>query len=228
MAIAVVPHSTSYTMPEPLYNQYTAGPSSSITKAYAKPPNDDSSQSSYLPTPTSGGSPFDLQQQQQQQYHQHHQRQQQQYHQQQQVSDSNSTYSPQRQQVYHQPSPSHSNTTSQNNYSPSKANGQSNGMYDHRSPQPVAGPSSYRRTPNLHSPVSVAGDSAERVRGHGRLSAEHSPARGQHQPGRQTAMGEQVMMDGMERMAVDEGDGRIGTEDPCESCQTGTGPEAIF
>jgi len=47
---------------------------------------------------------------------------------------------------------------------------------------------------------------------------EHaSPVKGRVNAGRITAPGEQVMMDGMQRMAVDEGDGRIGVEEPCKS-----------
>jgi meiosis induction protein kinase IME2/SME1 len=82
----------------------------------------------------------------------------------------------------------------------------------HWQPQPVAGPSTYRRSPNLVSPMSVNG-SEHASRG---LPTEHaSPARGKPR-GRMTAPGEQVMMDGMERMQVDEGDGRVGVEEPCE------------
>lgn len=82
----------------------------------------------------------------------------------------------------------------------------------HWQPQPVAGPSTYRRTPNLHSPMSING-SEDAGRG---LPAEHaSPAKAKPR-GWMTALGEQVMMDGMERMQVDEGDGRVGVEEPCE------------
>lgn len=85
----------------------------------------------------------------------------------------------------------------------------------HWQPQPVAGPSTYRRTPNLHSPMSVNG-SEDAGRG---LPVEHaSPARAPLR-GRMTALGEQVMMDGMQRMQVDEGDGRVGVEEPRE-CDT--------
>lgn len=48
------------------------------------------------------------------------------------------------------------------------------------------------------------------------MASEHaSPARNKPK-GRLTAMGEQVMVDGMERMVVDESDGRIGVEEPCK------------
>jgi hypothetical protein len=45
--------------------------------------------------------------------------------------------------------------------------------------------------------------------------SEVSPAKPRRK-GSATAHGEQVMMDGMERMVVDDSDGRIGVEDPCE------------
>ena len=79
-------------------------------------------------------------------------------------------------------------------------------------PQPGAGPSTYRRTPNIASPLSVNGSEHRSSS----IPLEHpSPAKPRAK-GRLTAMGEQVMMDGMERMVVDEGDGRIGVEEPCE------------
>lgn len=43
-----------------------------------------------------------------------------------------------------------------------------------------------------------------------------SPVHGRGIAERTTVAGEQTMMDGMQRMAVDEGDGRIGVEEPCE------------
>ena len=79
-------------------------------------------------------------------------------------------------------------------------------------PSAMAGPSTYRRNPNPASPISVS--SAHPSRG---APAEHaSPAKVRGNARRTTAPGEQVMMDGMQRMAVDEGDGRIGVEEPCE------------
>lgn len=80
--------------------------------------------------------------------------------------------------------------------------------------QPVAGPSTYRRTPNIASPMSMNGSEYTSSR---MPSENPSPAKGRPK-GRTTAAGEQVMMDGMERMVVDEGDGRIGVENPCEFC----------
>ena len=98
--------------------------------------------------------------------------------------------------------------------SPHKYEGANSGQhYDFR--PSVAGPSSYRRTPNLVSPLSVVGEDAAASRGVGRWEVT-SPIPKTRARGRMTAQGEQVMMEGMERMAVGEGDGRIGTDEPCE------------
>ena len=77
-----------------------------------------------------------------------------------------------------------------------------------------AGPSTYRRTPNLHSPLSAADQDDLHSRGRALADDPTTPAR--KPKGTMTAQGEQVMMDGMERMQFDEGDGRIGTDEPCE------------
>ncbi|ORX37406.1 hypothetical protein BD324DRAFT_656473 [Kockovaella imperatae] len=85
-------------------------------------------------------------------------------------------------------------------------------MSDHSGSPQFAGPSTYRRTPDLHSPLSHA--DYDDLHARGLVHDPSTPARGSKPRGRMTAQGEQVMMDGMERMQVDEGDGRIGTEDP--------------
>ena len=84
----------------------------------------------------------------------------------------------------------------------------------HEWQQPIAGPSAYRRSPNIASPMSASGSDVHSSGGGG--LADLSPANVKKPKGRMTAQGEQVMMDSMERMAVDEGDGRVGVDEPCE------------
>ena len=173
-----------------------------------------SSTDSYLPTPQSGS--FLLQQQQQQQQQQQPQR-----HLDRSMQDFNpSPQSASRSQSHshtHAPSrsPHPSQTTRSPAISPSTHQSPSSQAYmptpqmsEYSHSSQVAGPSAYRRTPNVHSPLSTADNDDLRL-------DPSTPVRAKPR-GRMTAQGEQVMMDGMERMQVDEGDGRIGMDEPCE------------